>query len=54
MLYFEGYINDIFAGEFSLGIHSQHGQNENGSEFYEVVLGLFFFDVLVGKIITHE
>lgn len=49
-MYIEGHIYDIFAGEIGLGFHTQEGQNEEGDEFFELVLAFIFFDFVIGAI----
>jgi PII-like signaling protein len=49
MLYIEISENDIFSGQLSLGIHTEEGQDYDGKEFYQVVIGLLFFEIIVGK-----
>ena len=49
-IYLSIYACDLPHGEFSLGIHSQRGQDENGNEFYEICLGILFFEICLGKI----
>ena len=49
-MYIEGHIYDITAGEFGIGMYTQEGQNEDGDEFFELVLAFIFFDFVIGNI----
>jgi len=49
-VYIEGHIYDIFSGEFGVGMYTQEGQNEEGDEFFELVLAFIFFDFVIGYI----
>lgn len=49
-MYIAGHLYDILNGEFGLGIYSQEGQDEEGNEFFEVVLAFIFFDFTWGVI----
>ena len=49
-MYIEGHIYDIFSGEFGVGMYTQEGQNEEGDEFFELVLAFIFFDFVIGYI----
>ena len=46
-MYIAGTINNIFNGEFSLGIYTQEGINEFKEEFQEIVIGLFLFEIYI-------
>ena len=48
-MYIEFNLNNLFIGDFSLGIHSQVGVDQEGKEFYEVCIGLLFFEISIGK-----
>ena len=49
-MYIEGHIYDIFSGEIGFGFYTQEGQNEEGNEFFELVLAFIFFDFVIGHI----
>ena len=37
--------NDILKGDISLGVYNFEGSEHDGREFYELVIGLLFFNV---------
>lgn len=49
-MYIEGHIYDILHGEIGFGFYTQEGQNEDGDEFFELVLAFIFFDIVIGVI----
>jgi len=50
-MYIEGRICNLPEGDFSLGIYSQSGFDPKiNSNFYEICIGLLFFEIVFGKI----
>ena len=49
-MYISGYVNNIFNGEFTIGIYTSEGMNEQQEDFYEIVFGFFLFEVHLGKV----
>lgn len=48
MIKFEFLLNDILEGDFTLGMYSCRGEDENGA-FYALVIGVFFFEIWISK-----
>ena len=53
MWYISGTLNDIFNGEFNLGIGTQHGSDEYNNFFKEVCIGFIFFNIEIGKLVEE-
>jgi hypothetical protein len=53
MWYISGTLNDVFSGDFNLGIGTQQGSDELGNFFKELVIGFIFFNIEIGKIVEE-